>query len=78
MISDRTLLQVAVLVFTLCGALSAQTGSITGTVKDTSGAAIARRWSSPIPDAASRARWTLTLPVTTTRPRSPKELTTLS
>jgi hypothetical protein len=37
----RVLLRIAVLVLTLCGAAWAQTGSITGTVKDSSGAAIA-------------------------------------
>ena len=38
--SDRMLLQVVLLVVTFCGAAWAQTGSITGTVKDASGAAI--------------------------------------
>ncbi len=39
--SHRVLLQVVLLVVTFCGAAWAQTGSITGTVKDPSGAAIA-------------------------------------
>src|ERR1039458_1848150 len=39
--SHRILLQVVLLVVTFCGAAWAQTGSITGTVKDPSGAAIA-------------------------------------
>src|SRR6202035_1149417 len=38
--SDRMLWQVVLLVVTFCGAAWAQTGSITGTVKDASGAAI--------------------------------------
>jgi hypothetical protein len=38
--SHRVLLRVALLVVTFCGAAWAQTGSITGTVKDPSGAAI--------------------------------------
>jgi len=38
--SHRVLLQIALLVVTFCGAAWAQTGSITGTVKDPSGAAI--------------------------------------
>src|ERR1035441_842279 len=39
--SHRVLLQVVLLVVTFCGAAWAQTGSVTGTVKDPSGAAIA-------------------------------------
>ncbi|MFZ0864568.1 MAG: carboxypeptidase regulatory-like domain-containing protein [Candidatus Sulfotelmatobacter sp.] len=39
--SHRVLLQVVLLFVTFCGAAWAQTGSITGTVKDSSGAAIA-------------------------------------
>ena len=38
--SNRTLLQVVLLVVTFCGAAWAQNGSITGTVKDPSGAAL--------------------------------------
>ncbi len=38
--SHRVLLQVALLAVTFCGAAWAQNGSITGTVKDPSGAAI--------------------------------------
>ena len=38
--SNRTLLQVVLLVATFCGAAWAQNGSITGTVKDPSGAAL--------------------------------------
>jgi len=38
--SHRVLLQVVLLVVTFCGAAWAQTGSITGTVKDSSGAAV--------------------------------------
>ncbi len=36
----RLLLRVLLLVVTLCGAVWAQTGSITGTVKDSSGATV--------------------------------------
>jgi hypothetical protein len=39
--SHRLLLQIVLLVVTFCGAAWAQTGSITGTVKDPSGAAVA-------------------------------------
>jgi hypothetical protein len=76
--SDRKLLRVTALVFTLERALSAQTRSITGTVKDTEQPLSARRWLLPLKDAPSCPRWTLTFPVTPSRPRSQKELTTLS